>query len=316
MEIGLYYYNARYYAPTLARFLSPDTIVPDPANPQSFNRYSYALNSPIMFIDPSGHFSEEAIMQHISDICGGWADCIDETGAAWQQDTEWWAMLLAAEAGDVLYGTYDPYGGIAVGSFYYTFMGSGRERLDGIQFAGADSSELPPWIGGEFNWSGVGLSGIFSGRFYYQNDLSLAGYHIVRTIWQGVINNFQEIKPVFIRSTASVRASQTEAEYTEWLLSLQNGNSPSASEVVSAMITNVGGELTETAVCFPFDDVCSFVWAGIVGAYGEFQQDEYAYAVNSGPFTFYYSWTVGGPSISSGGLYGERHIYWLNSSRR
>ncbi|RMG89129.1 MAG: RHS repeat-associated core domain-containing protein [Chloroflexi bacterium] len=54
MDIGLYYYNARYYAPTLARFLSPDTIVPDPANPQAFNRYSYVENRPLNFNDPTG----------------------------------------------------------------------------------------------------------------------------------------------------------------------------------------------------------------------------------------------------------------------
>ena len=35
--------------------LSPDTIVPDPKNPQSLNRYSYALNNPIGNRDPSGH---------------------------------------------------------------------------------------------------------------------------------------------------------------------------------------------------------------------------------------------------------------------
>jgi RHS repeat-associated protein len=29
MEIGLYDYNGRYYAPTLGYFLSPDTLIPD-----------------------------------------------------------------------------------------------------------------------------------------------------------------------------------------------------------------------------------------------------------------------------------------------
>ena len=43
---GLYFYNARYYDPALGRFLQADTIIPDPANPQSLNRYSYVLNSP------------------------------------------------------------------------------------------------------------------------------------------------------------------------------------------------------------------------------------------------------------------------------
>jgi RHS repeat-associated protein len=52
---GLYYYGARYYDPTIGRFISPDTIVPNPANPQSFNRYSYCLNNPLKYTDPSGH---------------------------------------------------------------------------------------------------------------------------------------------------------------------------------------------------------------------------------------------------------------------
>ncbi|HNT78903.1 MAG TPA: RHS repeat-associated core domain-containing protein [Anaerolineae bacterium] len=52
---GLYFYNARYYDPYLNRFLSPDTIVPDPTNPQSLNRYSYVLNNPLGYTDPTGH---------------------------------------------------------------------------------------------------------------------------------------------------------------------------------------------------------------------------------------------------------------------
>ncbi len=43
--LGLYDYNARYYDPALGRFLQADTIVPDAANPQSLNRYSYVYNT-------------------------------------------------------------------------------------------------------------------------------------------------------------------------------------------------------------------------------------------------------------------------------
>jgi RHS repeat-associated protein len=52
---SLYYYNTRYYDPLIGGFISPDTIVPLPSNPQSFNRYSYCLNNPLKYIDPSGH---------------------------------------------------------------------------------------------------------------------------------------------------------------------------------------------------------------------------------------------------------------------
>ena len=39
----------------IGRFISPDTVVPNPANPQSLNRYSYVLNNPLKYTDPSGH---------------------------------------------------------------------------------------------------------------------------------------------------------------------------------------------------------------------------------------------------------------------
>ena len=41
VEMGVMWYD-----PSLGRWLSADTIVPDPANPQSFNRYSYVLGNP------------------------------------------------------------------------------------------------------------------------------------------------------------------------------------------------------------------------------------------------------------------------------
>jgi len=54
-ESGLYYYGARYYDPEIGRFISPDSIVPDFSNPQSLNRYSYALNNPVIIRDADGH---------------------------------------------------------------------------------------------------------------------------------------------------------------------------------------------------------------------------------------------------------------------
>jgi len=53
--IGIYDYKARFYDPALGRFLQPDSIVPDPGDPQSLNRYSYVSNNPVNLVDPSGN---------------------------------------------------------------------------------------------------------------------------------------------------------------------------------------------------------------------------------------------------------------------
>ena len=58
-ELGLYFYNARYYDPDLGRFTSADTIVPQPGNPQDWDRYAYVRNNPVNYNDPSGHRAVE-----------------------------------------------------------------------------------------------------------------------------------------------------------------------------------------------------------------------------------------------------------------
>ncbi|MFN8444224.1 MAG: RHS repeat-associated core domain-containing protein [Caldilineaceae bacterium] len=53
---GLSYYGARWYDAKLGRFLSADSVVPGPGNPQAFNRYSYVKNRPLIAVDPTGHY--------------------------------------------------------------------------------------------------------------------------------------------------------------------------------------------------------------------------------------------------------------------
>ena len=55
-EFGLINMNGRLYDPILGRFLSPDNYVQMPDFSQSFNRYSYCLNNPLKYTDPSGEF--------------------------------------------------------------------------------------------------------------------------------------------------------------------------------------------------------------------------------------------------------------------
>ena len=53
-EFGLINMNGRCYDPVVGRFLSPDIIVQNPNNTQCYNRYSYAINNPLKYSDPSG----------------------------------------------------------------------------------------------------------------------------------------------------------------------------------------------------------------------------------------------------------------------
>jgi len=48
--------NGRVYDPLLGRFLSPDPYIQMPDFTQNLNRYSYCLNNPLMYTDPSGEF--------------------------------------------------------------------------------------------------------------------------------------------------------------------------------------------------------------------------------------------------------------------
>jgi RHS repeat-associated protein len=58
IETGLIYLNARYYDSVLGRFVSADPS--DPTVPGvGVNRYAYALNSPIVLLDPSGFVAKD-----------------------------------------------------------------------------------------------------------------------------------------------------------------------------------------------------------------------------------------------------------------
>jgi RHS repeat-associated protein len=54
-ELGLINMNGRMYDPRLGRFITPDPIIPAPLVGQSHNRYSYVMNNPLRYRDPSGH---------------------------------------------------------------------------------------------------------------------------------------------------------------------------------------------------------------------------------------------------------------------
>ncbi|MCP3142492.1 RHS repeat-associated core domain-containing protein [Pyxidicoccus xibeiensis] len=72
-ESGLINMNGRMYDPKLGRFLSADPIVSSAFSGQAYNRYSYVLNNPLSFTDPSGYLPiSEAVIVYDS-WYGGYA---------------------------------------------------------------------------------------------------------------------------------------------------------------------------------------------------------------------------------------------------
>lgn len=52
--------------------MQPDTIIPQPFNPQSLNRYTYVLNNPLRYTDPSGHepHTPGSCYESVNGVCG------------------------------------------------------------------------------------------------------------------------------------------------------------------------------------------------------------------------------------------------------
>ena len=129
--------NARFYVGANGRFASADTIIPNPGSSQGFNRYAYSYNNPINFYDPTGHFTVEAIEEHINHLCEttyGGASCFEDTLSEWQNNDIWWSLLLQAEAGDDFF---------TIDGNYYEFVGEGVDYLGGywgLETLGTDSN--------------------------------------------------------------------------------------------------------------------------------------------------------------------------------
>jgi len=75
--VGLIHMNGRVFDPELGRFLSPDPFVQFAHNLQSYNRYSYVLNNPLSFTDPSGYFLTGLIKDIRHRVFGALEDVIE-----------------------------------------------------------------------------------------------------------------------------------------------------------------------------------------------------------------------------------------------
>jgi RHS repeat-associated protein len=64
--------NGRIYDPLIGQFLSPDNYVQDPTFTQNYNRYTYCLNNPLKYSDPSGMLVAPADFGRTIDAYQNW----------------------------------------------------------------------------------------------------------------------------------------------------------------------------------------------------------------------------------------------------
>lgn len=56
-EFGIINMNGRLYDPLVGRMFSPDPYIMGNDNTQGYNRYTYALNNPLIYTDPNGEYA-------------------------------------------------------------------------------------------------------------------------------------------------------------------------------------------------------------------------------------------------------------------
>lgn len=147
-EIGLYYYNARYYDSEASRFIQADTVLPDQSS-QMLNRYTYVANNPLIYTDPTGNLLDPISLAIIGAAIG--------VGAAASQGARGDALWKAAAAGAIS-GYFGGVGG--------SFVAKGGNLIGGVAIAAGGGAF---WegaaigaLGGALGFAGGQLGGAFA----------------------------------------------------------------------------------------------------------------------------------------------------------
>ncbi len=104
---GLINMNARLYDPVLGRFLSPDPYVQMPDFAQNYNRYSYCINNPLMYVDKDGKIFGTLLVAIIGGaLIGSATSAVAYAATAlitnnWNANNFWGAVGLGAFSGAV-----------------------------------------------------------------------------------------------------------------------------------------------------------------------------------------------------------------------
>lgn len=146
-EMDLIHMNGRVYDPELGRFISADPFIQLPYDPQSYNRYSYVLNNPLNYTDPSGYnpspsWTWEEFEQGSS--WGEWSDWGNDFGSSFTLGFD--SDIGTGGDGGFGSGLDNGYDGYDVG-----------DRLpDGSTYLGVIEVNAPRYEAVDINWGSYG----------------------------------------------------------------------------------------------------------------------------------------------------------------
>lgn len=141
---GLYYYGARYYDPLSGRFITPDSLLQDPYDPQLLNRYAYARNNPVRLLDPDGHAVALALLPAGAAVYGA--------EAAWSSRGDLNAIGAGMSRGAMVGGS------LALGAAY-SAVRAGGALAGGLDVAWRGGGPAEIAAGALAGWASMGLLG-------------------------------------------------------------------------------------------------------------------------------------------------------------
>ena len=172
-EFNLINMNGRVYDPVLGRFLSPDKYVQEGDNSQNYNSYSYCLNNPLKYADPSG---DVFVLDDFIAITAMGA-MMGAMNAAMSDKPIWKGALLGAASAAATYGIGQLFG--VAGSFGHELLRAGAHGL---------SSGVFNALNGDKFWNGLISGAASSGIGSYAQSINLnSGLMVASTTAMGGI---------------------------------------------------------------------------------------------------------------------------------
>ncbi|GHV72559.1 hypothetical protein FACS1894201_02480 [Bacteroidia bacterium] len=240
---GLINMNGRLYDPAIGRMLSPDLYVQAPTYTQSFNRYSYCLNNPLKYIDPSGEVWFVPVI--IGAVIGAYAGASIQSGTAafldWKPDA-WKGAIAGGIIGATLgYGFSATIGGATTASMTTSAgtLTKSAGLVSSMLNSGTINIAMNAMAGG--GWDGAwkaGVAGLASGAWTATGGFGMVkawgaenafaqlggklGYQMIGTAGSSIGNNWARGEDPFSKVTLGVGPVNLTLGKGQKLLQWQN----------------------------------------------------------------------------------------------